>query len=313
MISTAFISEGTGGKSPNIFSTFGTSELKSWMADLDIPALADRIFETMRRTFLILILLTACPAQKLRFSPVEKAIILARAGDIPSSGPERLARMKELFLESGCLTVTEQGMPSSETPNLICRLNGGGEGTIIVGANYGQVSPDNWAGASLLPSLYQSLAARKRRHTFIFVAFADERKTSTGAQFFAAHMTDAEVKHSQAMIDLDALGLSPTKFWAAHSDKSLVKALVVVMYALKLPASQVNIAKAGEADSEAFASRHIPQITLHSLTREAVAVMHNQQDPAQKFRPNNYYDSYHLISGYLAYLDETLKSRPTIK
>ncbi|HEV3042145.1 MAG TPA: M28 family peptidase [Candidatus Angelobacter sp.] len=221
--------------------------------------------------------------------------------------------MKELFLESGCLSLSEQSVPSSEMPNVVCRLTGESEETIIVGANFGQISPDNWAGASLLPSLYQSLASRKRRHTFIFVAFADEEKTPTGARFFADHMTDKEVKRSEAMIDLDALGWSPTKFWAAHSDKSLIKALVVVMYALKLPASQVDIAQAGDADSEAFASRHIPQITLHSLTREAVAVMRSQQELAQKFRPNNYYDSYHLISGYLAYLDETLKARPAAK
>jgi hypothetical protein len=267
----------------------------------------------MRRALLILVLLAACPAQKLRFSPVEKSIIVERAGNIPSSSQERLARMKELFIDSGCLTVAEQGVPASEIPNLICRLKGDSEKTIIVGANYGQVSPDNWAGASLLPALYQSLATRKRRHTFVFVAFADEKKTSPAAQFFAGHMTDAEVKHTHAMVDLDALGLSPTKFWAAHSDKSLVKALVVVMYALKLPASQVDIAQAGVGDSGAFVSRHIPQIIIHSLTRDAVAEMRSQQDLAQEFRPNNYYDSYHLISGYLAYLDETLKSRPVIK
>lgn len=267
----------------------------------------------MRRAFLIVILLAACPAQKLRFSPVEKSIILARATNIPSDGQERSARLKQLFMESGCLTITEQSVPSSEMPNLICRYVGESAETIVVGANYGQVSPDNWADASLLPSLYQSLASRKRRHTFVFVAFGDQKKASTGAQFFARHLTDSEVKHTEAMIDLDSLGLSPTKFWAARSDKGLVKALVVVMYALKLPASQVDIAKAGEADSEAFASRSIPRITLHSLTREAVSLIHNQQDVGQKFRPNNYYDSYHLISGYLAYLDETLKSRPNSK
>jgi hypothetical protein len=267
----------------------------------------------MRRALLILVLLAACQAQKLRFSPVEKSIVLERAGNIPSGGQERLARMKELFIESGCLTVIEQDVPSSEIPNLICRLQGNTDKSIIVGANYGKAAPDNWAGASLLPGLYQSLATRKRRHTFIFVAFADEKKTSIAAQFFAGHMTNVEVKHTHAMIDLDALGLSPTKFWAAHSDKDLVKALVVVMYALKLPASQVDIAKAGEADSEAFASRHIPQITLHSLTKDAVAIVHGQHDLLQEFRPNNYYDSYRLISGYLAYLDETLKTRPDIR
>ena len=126
-------------------------------------------------------------------------------------------------------------------------------------------------------------------------------------------MTNAEVGHTHAMIDLDTLGLSPTKFWAAHSDKGLVKALVVVMYALKLPASQVDIAKAGETDSEAFASRHIPHIIIHTLTKDVVTVLESSQQLVKDFRPNNYYDSYRLISGYLAYLDETLKSRPDTK
>src|SRR5437899_10954197 len=151
----------------------------------------------MRRAFLILVLLAACPAQKLRFSPVAKPIILERAGNIPSGSQERLARMKELFIESGCLTVTEQSVPTSEIPNLICRLKGDSEKIIIVGANYGQVSPDNWAGASLLPALYQCLAARRRSHTFVVAAFADENKASAAAQFFAGHLTDAEVKHTQ--------------------------------------------------------------------------------------------------------------------
>jgi hypothetical protein len=258
-------------------------------------------------------LLAASQAQMLRFSPVAKDVILERAEEIPPGNQERHARIKELFAQSGCLMVNEQTVPSSEIPNVICRLKGRTEKTIIVGANYSQISPDNWAGASMLAGLYQSLAARKRHHTFIFVAFADETKTPAASQFFAGHMTNTEVGRTHAMIDLDALGLSPTKFWAAHSDKDLVKALVVVMYALKLPASQVDIAKAGETDSEAFASRHIPQITIHSLTKDAVTVLEKNQGPIKEFRPNNYYDSYHLISGYLAYLDETLKSRPATK
>jgi hypothetical protein len=267
----------------------------------------------MRRALLILGILATCQAQTLRFSPVEKSIILERAVNVPSDNLDRLARLKDLFIQAGCLGVAEQPIPSSAIPNVVCRLKGDTDKTIIVGANYAQVSPDNWSGASLLPGLYQSLSGRKRRHTFLFVAFADEKKLPAAAQFFVEHMTQTEVEHTQAMVDLDALGLSPTMYWAAHSNKDLIKALVVVMYALKLPASQVDITKAGDTDSEAFASRHIPQITLHSLTHDAVAVLHDHQDPVKEFRPNNYYDSYHLISGYLAYLDQTLKSRPDVK
>jgi hypothetical protein len=107
------------------------------------------------------------------------------------------------------------------------------------------------------------------------------------------------------MINLDALGLSPTKVWAAHSDKDLVHDLIVMVYALKLPASQVDLAALGSTDSDPFAVRHIPQITIHSLTQQNVV-----SGVGSQFRPNNYYDTYRLLCGYLAYLDQSVKLRP---
>ena len=106
------------------------------------------------------------------------------------------------------------------------------------------------------------------------------------------------------MINVDALGLSPTKVWTAHSDKDLVHSLIVMVYALKLSASQIDIAAAGTTDSDPFAAHHIPQITIHSLTQQNVATGATTQ-----FRPNNYYDTYRLLCGYLAYLDQSLKPR----
>ncbi len=106
------------------------------------------------------------------------------------------------------------------------------------------------------------------------------------------------------MINVDALGLSPTKVWTAHSDKDLVHSLIVMVYALKLSASQIDIAAAGATDSDPFAAHHIPQITIHSLTQQNVATGATTQ-----FRPGNYYDTYRLLCGYLAYLDQSLKPR----
>ena len=107
------------------------------------------------------------------------------------------------------------------------------------------------------------------------------------------------------MVNVDALGLSPTKISVAHSNKDLVHDLVVMVYALKLSASQIDIAPAGNMDSEPFALRRIPQITVHSLTQQNVVTGETTQ-----FRPTNYYDTYRLLCGYLAYLDQTLKPRP---
>jgi hypothetical protein len=78
-----------------------------------------------------------------------------------------------------------------------------------------------------------------------------------------------------------------------------------MVYILKLPASQIDIQAAGKTDSEPFLSRNIPQITIHSMTQANLA-----DGVPTPFRPGNYYDSYKLICGYLAYLDETRKPRP---
>lgn len=249
-------------------------------------------------------------AQKVQFSAAEKSDVLQRMKNVPETNQERAVQLKELFAAAGCSgnSLTEQKIEGTETPNIICRLGAGEGDTVIVGAHYDHASSiqrpqDNWSGASLLPALYQSLRHKKRNHSFVFVAFADHDNSPAGAEFFARHLSRSALDHSEAMVNIDALGLSPTKVWAAHSDKDLVQALIVMVYALKLPASQIDIAAAGNTDSDPFAARHIPQITIHSLTQQNVSGMNTQ------FRPNNYYDTYRLLCGYLAYLDQSLKPR----
>jgi Zn-dependent M28 family amino/carboxypeptidase len=231
---------------------------------------------------------------------------------MPLSDRERGAAIKALFVQEGCSgsLLQEQPVAGSEAPNIICRLRGEGEDNVIVGAHYDRASSagrrmDNWSGASLLPAIYHSLHSKKRRHNFVFVAFADQGDELTGARFFAGNLSASQLQSTVAMVNLDVLGLSPTKVWSSHSDKELVHDLVVMEYALKLPASQIDIDTVGSTDSEPFASKRIPHITIHSLTQQNLA-----PGATATFQPNNYYDTYRLLCGYLAYLDTILKSRP---
>src|SRR5882724_6306745 len=249
-------------------------------------------------------------AQKVQFAPADEHAILERMKTIPEGNQERVAGLKALFSKAGCDGLAEQPVDGVEIPNITCRLRGAGSDTIVVGAHYERASStqrplDNWSGASLLPALYQSLQGRTRRHNFIFVAFADKGNDTAGAEFFTRHLGQPELDRTEAMINVDALGLSPTKISVAHSDKDLVHDLVVMVYALKLSASQIDIAPAGNTDSEPFASLRIPQITVHSLTQQNVVT-----GETTEFRPSNYYDTDRLLCGYLAYLDQTLKPRP---
>lgn len=255
-----------------------------------------------------------CWAQKLRFTPADRNEVVERARSAPENDRQRAAQLKALFLEAGCNgdLLKEQTIDGAETPNIICELHGESAETIVVGAHYERTSSparpiDNWTGASLLPSLYHCLGDQTRRHTVIFVEFADHGNELGGAEHFAAHLSSPEMARVEAMINLDTLGLSPTKVWTAHSDRELIKALVHMMYVLKLPASQIDIAAAGNSDSEPFAVRKVPQITIHSITQPNLA------GATTPFRPGAYYDSYRLLCGYLAYLDATLKPRSRTK
>jgi hypothetical protein len=260
---------------------------------------------------LILILCGASPAQRVQFTPAEKATVLEPMKTIPETNAGRAFKLKELFSEAGCNgnSLMEQKVDGVDSPNIICRLGTNENDMVIVGAHYDRNSSaqrplDNWSGAAILPALYQSLKSRKRNHSFIFVEFADSGADPVGAEFFVNHLGHARIGRAEAMVNVDALGLSPTKVWSAHSDKDLVHSLIIMVYALKLSASQIDMAAAGTTDSDPFAAHHIPQITIHSLTQQNVATGATTQ-----FRPTNYYDTYRLLCGYLAYLDQTLKPR----
>jgi peptidase M28-like protein len=269
----------------------------------------------MRRALFILVLVSLCSAQKFRFNEVDRSTIAERERHPPATQDDRRIRLRELFIEAGCAPdeISEEHLDNAGGVNVICRLPGKTGYTIVVGANYYHTTPDNWTAASLLPSLFQSLAGRRRHHTFVFVAFADDGADLAGSRFFTDHMGQEQLDRTEAMVNLDALGFSPTKI-APNSDKDLVKDFVAVMYVLKMVASQVDISKGVHVDSEPFSSLNIPQITLHSLTQDVVADLQSREpvDPASAgshFRPDFYYNSYHLISGYLAYLDEIIKPK----
>ena len=75
---------------------------------------------------------------------------------------------------------------------------------------------------------------------------------------------------------------------------------------MKLPIFSVNVDQVGTTDSESFADAKIPRITVHSLTQETLGILHTPKDQLSAIRFSDYYDSYRLIAGYIAYLDTKL-------
>jgi Peptidase family M28 len=253
-------------------------------------------------------------SQQIRFRLADRSVIEAHLKSFSRKNSEREALIRKWFGESGCRdsNLSEQPLERKVPPNVICVLPGETAGVIVVGAHtdhvddFGAGVVDNWTGASLLPSLLYSLSGQPRRHTFIFVGFTAEEKGLVGSAYYADHLTPEQRTRIEAVVNMDSLGLGPTEVWATHADKTLLDALASVAAASKLPVSAMNVDNLGTADSESFARYHIPRITLHSVTGETWPILHSSRDQLGAVKTKDYYDSYHLIAEYLAYLDGVL-------
>jgi hypothetical protein len=250
----------------------------------------------------------------LQLNLVDRATVMQRVTDVPRKNPDREAKIKDLFNQAGCSdSISEQPVKHSKLPNAMCLLKGQTDQVIIVGAHFDSISPaegiiDNWSGASLLASLYQGLKSQPRQHSFLFIAFTDEEQGLVGSAYYVDHMTRDEVAKTSAMVNLDTLGLTPTKVWVHHADLNLVNALSTVAHAMHLPLAEVDVERVGRADSDSFTPRNIPRITIHSLTRENIRILHSSRDTVKELHFDDYYDTYRLVSAYLVYLDQTLRS-----
>jgi hypothetical protein len=253
-------------------------------------------------------------AEDVQYKPVSREVVETRLGKYAGANKQREATLKQMFSEAGCddQHLSEQPVKGSRLPNLICVLPGNTDLAIIVGAHFDHVPDvdgvvDNWSGASLLPSLYESTKAAPRRHTYIFIGFTDEEKGLVGSSFYAQQMTKEQVATTTAMVNMDTLGLAPTEIWGSHADKGLNSAMAYVARQLHLPISSVDVEGVGaSADSESFKERKVPSITIHSLTPDAWRghIIHSSKDRMSAMRLDDYYESYRLISAYIAFLDQ---------
>jgi Zn-dependent M28 family amino/carboxypeptidase len=251
--------------------------------------------------------------ETVRYKPVPREVVESRLKRYAGNDQQREATLKQMFTDAGCdgRHLSEQTVKGARQPNVICVLPGSSDRVIIVGAHFDHVSAgdgvvDNWSGASLLPSLYEAVKAESRMHTYIFVGFTDEEKGEVGSHFYAGQMTQEQVAATDAMVNMDTLGLTTTEIWVSHSDSRLSSALIYIAKQLALPVKGVNVDQIGSTDSVQFAARKIPSITIHSLTQETwnARILHTSKDKISAMHLDDYYQTYGLIAAYLAFLDQ---------
>jgi hypothetical protein len=270
------------------------------------------LIRVLTMLFMVQTFLLRLPAQ-VTYNLVQRDIVQSRLALYKGNDRAREGTLMKLFTEAGCATtnLTEQPVPGRKQPNVICMLPGSTPETIVIGAHFDHVSAgdgvvDNWSGASLLPSLLQSLSLSQHRHTFVFVGFTGEEEGLLGYAYYVQQLSKDQISQLQAMINLDTLALGPTKVWVSQSDQRLVNGLARLAKMMNLPLGGMNVDGFGESDEESFIQDKVCTITIHSLTPATAHILHGPDDNPSAVRFSDYYDTFHLLAGYLAMLDVQL-------
>jgi Zn-dependent M28 family amino/carboxypeptidase len=262
---------------------------------------------------------TSIPTDCLPEDPPAFEIALVKPGDVERN-LERVARsnvrrrklLVELFQAAGCTGDALVDKPSGAgLPNLSCTLPGADDARILVGAHFDKTSAgwgaaDNWSGASLLPSLFASLAARPRRHTFEFVGFAAEERGLLGSKAFVHQLDAAARSRIRAMVNIDTLGLGPMRLDVPQSDAQLACYFAASAKLVGAPLTTGGIPPGYSSDFDSFRDAGIPVIDFSSITLRSRDILHTRDDRLGVIDRPSHYAAYALIAAYLALLDDAL-------
>jgi hypothetical protein len=273
-----------------------------------------RMMVTMRMLAAVVLLVSCLRAQNISFPVLREGVLEERLKRAHFRVPERYRRLRALFEETGCAApqLREQPFRGSREPNLICEVAGQNESsrTLVVGAHFdaagGDGVVDNWTGAILLPSLAEALRQQSLRHRIEFVGFAAEEQGMLGSRAYLKVLSKQQRAEIAAVVTMDSLGLSYTKFWPNSSSPELAQAAYRLAQSMQLKFSGVNVDRVGTTDSWVFHEAKIPVLSLHSVTQQTLAVINGPRDVAAAISWRDYYDTHRFVSALLVYLDKTL-------
>ena len=257
-------------------------------------------------------ILAACLLVSPVWAQVPRQVIQQRLEHLSRKVSERRATLEALFREVGCdgANLVEQKVPGSKEPNVVCSLPSPDPGAaeIVIGGHFdfipeGSGAVDDWSGVVLLPSLYQTLKDKPRKHTYVFVAFAAEETGLQGSTEYVTRLSKQQRAEIRAMINLECVGLASPKVWASRADKHLLAGYTHVARTLGIAVQAVNPDDIGDDDSHPFLNARIPVLTVHSVTMETLPILHTTRDQLNVIHAADYYATYRLTAAFLEYLD----------
>ncbi len=178
-----------------------------------------------------------------------------------------------------CPQFHQQKVKRYRQDNLICRVEGKSDQTLVIGAHYDKVSAgdgvaDNWSGVVLLDTLMRHYKHNETVLSIEFVAFAGEEDGLFGSK---AYVQQLQVPVT-AMVNLDTLGLTDIII-DSGSDETLSCQTRDIARQLGTNLNSQRW-RAVSSDWERFEAAGIPAIGLHSVNKRTVRRIHHKRDKA---------------------------------
>lgn len=246
---------------------------------------------------------------------VEHGELLAELRSAPRENPDRVQRLRELYLQAGAAkddVVLQEVLADRAPPlhNVIVTKRGQSDSVIVVGGHLDKVSVgdgviDDWSGSCLATNLYQTLRSIDTHHTFVFMGFAHEEQGLVGSSAYVKSLTETQRKQIRAMVNLECLGVSDAFVWSNGSTDMLEAIAYDVAARHELPLREHVIVGVG-ADSMSFDRVGIPTITFDGLPLEQIRLIHSPQDTFASIHQSAYCRTYEFVARYLLALDSTL-------
>ncbi|MGC2619927.1 MAG: M28 family peptidase [Acidobacteriaceae bacterium] len=256
----------------------------------------------------------------LMFYTFPREMLAKEVRSIPATNQERLARLREEFAAADCDSSHMKEQPvvdkhGTAGTNLICTWPGASPDMIVIAAHYdhegsGQGALADWSGAALLPFLYKAFQGQPRDNTFVFL----ESWKREGADTWLKSLDKIQRKRIRAVIDLDALGLSYTRFFTNFSPfENVPPGSTHLQAELLWAALDDGLTQAPEQTSprhwlsaditDPFRAYMVPTIIIHSVPVDSAHIPGSAADVAKVIDPDAYFTTYHLMCAYIASVD----------
>lgn len=228
---------------------------------------------------------------------------------IPCHNHERLAAVKELFLQMGAKEENISIEKIKNVENIIVSKPGKTTEKIIVSAHYDLTgagscgATDNWTGIVTIAHLYKTLKDAKLNKTIYFVGFGKEEVGLLGSKAMAKQIPKEDISKYCAMLNIDGLGMNLPQILKGVSDESLQKLAEESAKTLGISVEIIDI-KNASSDSASFKEKNIPAVTISEIPKDWMEIYHHKNDQADKINNVSVYAAYRLALLMLAQIDE---------